>query len=261
MARLAPLARLARMGRRLADLWETMRMLRVAVCTIGALAGTAGATAAGLWGAAWRARRELMTDSPEYAADAHVDPTGLAEPLHHAWETMRAWRPPTPPAWWWLPVILALILWIAARIPLARPDNPWERDPARDFPPADRRWIATAVGGRCEHRSLFGLLRCRREGEHADHHYPHSRGGATDRHNLVWLCARHNLRKSDRIPTLLDTWLLYRARLRYLPARYRAYAWPDGRAYTTHSPADDTPDGDGTDPWERDDYDEWEEPA
>ena len=93
-----------------------------------------------------------------------------------------------------------------------------------------------AAGGRCEHRRLFGLLRCRGPIEHMDHHYPWSRGGATDRHNLVGLCARHNLRKSDGIPTLLRTWLLYRSRLKYFPARLRGYAWPDGRA---HSMRDD----------------------
>lgn len=239
-----------------------MRTLRIIAYTLGALAGTIGAAAAGVWGMTWRARRELMADAPEYAADAHLDPTGLAEPLRRAWETMRAWRPPTPPAWWWIPIILLAALGVAARIPLARPDNPWEKDPMRAFPPADRRWIASITGDRCEHRSLFGLLRCRAKGEQADHHYPHSHGGATDRHNLVWLCARHNRRKSDRLPTLLDTWLLYRARLRYLPARYRAYAWPDGLSYGAHSPDADTPepsDKDGMEPWERDDYDEWED--
>ena len=44
-----------------------------------------------------------------------------------------------------------------------------------------------------------------------DHHYPHAKGGATVRTNLVWLCDRHNNRKSDHVPTRLETWMLYRA--------------------------------------------------
>lgn len=139
-----------------------------------------------------------------------------------------------------VPILAAAVVLIAllalANLRMPKPDNPFDRDPVRLFSDADRTWIRMAAGGRCEHRRLFGLLRCRGPIEHMDHHYPWSRGGATDRHNLVGLCARHNLRKSDGIPTLLRTWLLYRSRLKYFPARLRGYAWPDGRA---HSMRDD----------------------
>lgn len=218
--------------------WEAYRLLRVASYTAGALAGVGG-----LAGAYWtlltrRLRSVLAEDSPEYAADTTVDPwhararwDGLTAVIRHAAGIL------APHA---VPVIVACAVLLAslvlANLRMPKPDNPFDRDPVRLFPDADRTWIRMAAGGRCEHRGPFGLLRCRKPIEHMDHHYPWSRGGATDRHNLVGLCARHNLRKSDRIPTLLRTWLLYRARLKYFPARLRGYAWPDGRA---HSMRDD----------------------
>ena len=113
------------------------------------------------------------------------------------------------------------------------------------FDDADRAWLEKAVGSRCEHRML-GLFRCPRRGEQMDHHYPWSKGGATDRHNLVYLCARHNRRKSDHTPTLWGTWLLYRARLKYLPPALRGYAWPDGRSREN----DQTIEPEEDDPWQ-----------
>lgn len=218
--------------------WETYRLLRVASYTAGALAGVGG-----LAGACWtllarRMRVALSEDSPEYAADTTVDPWHAGE---HAAGLIRAFRDVRIMAGARLVPILCLsglliVLLILMNLRMPKPDNPFVRDPVRLFSDADRTWIRMAAGGRCEHRGLFGLLRCRKPIEHMDHHYPWSRGGATDRHNLVGLCARHNLRKSDGIPTLLCTWLLYRARLKYFPARLRGYAWPDGRA---HSVRDD----------------------
>lgn len=218
--------------------WETCRLLRVASYTMGALAG-----AGGLAGAYWtllarRLRAGLAEDSPEYAADTTVDPwhageraAGLARMLRQIRDAAGARLVPILAA-----AVVLIMLLILMNLRMPKPDNPFDRDPVRLFPDADRTWIRMAAGGRCEHRRLFGLLRCRKPIEHMDHHYPWSRGGATDRHNLVGLCARHNLRKSDGIPTLLYTWLLYRARLKYFPARLRGYAWPDGRA---HSMRDD----------------------
>lgn len=218
--------------------WEAYRLLRVASYAAGALAG-----AGGLAGAYWmllarRLRTGLAEDSPEYAADTAVDPwhageraAGLARMLRQIRDASGARLVPILAA---AVVLIALLALANLRMP--KPDNPFDRDPVRLFSDADRTWIRMAAGGRCEHRWLFGLLRCRGPIEHMDHHYPWSRGGATDRHNLVGLCARHNLRKSDGIPTLLRTWLLYRSRLKYFPARLRGYAWPDGRA---HSMRDD----------------------
>ena len=209
--------------------WEAYRLLRVASYAAGALAG-----AGGLAGAYWtllarRLRAGLAEDSPEYAADTAVDPwhageraAGLARMLRQIRDASGARLVPILAA---AVVLIALLALANLRMP--KPDNPFDRDPVRLFSDADRTWIRMAAGGRCEHRRLFGLLRCRGPIEHMDHHY---------RHNLVGLCARHNLRKSDGIPTLLRTWLLYRSRLKYCPARLRGYAWPDGRA---HSMRDD----------------------
>lgn len=216
MVGVAPVRRL--LGR-LHDLWETWLLLRWAAGLLGGAAAMAG----GFW--TWvcvrfaRARVELATDAPEYASDLTLKDV-----------TPRlAW--PGPSRIPWTPIVIGLVILLTlvllVRMPLPKPDNPWAKDPQREFTAADQAWICAAVGDRCEHYTL-GLFRCRRKVEHKDHWYPHAKGGATDRHNLVGLCAKHNIRKSDHIPTVLDTWLLYRHRLAYLPARLRGYAWPDG---------------------------------
>lgn len=216
------------MFRAIRRLWSAYRALRIAAWALGALGAAAGFAGAAWALAARRLRARLMTDSPEFADDTRIDPFGLAGLRDRL---PRIPRPDLPalPVW---PVAAALgamaVVWLILHIPMGRPDNPFDRDEPRLFSDADRTWISKITGGRCEHRWLFGLLRCRHKGEHMDHHYPWSKGGATDRHNLVWLCARHNIRKSDHVPTWFDTWVLYRARLKYLPPRWRGYARPDG---------------------------------
>lgn len=216
---------------RLRRLYADYRTLRWTLWILGGLAGTLGT----VWGAVaadrWRIMGPILTDSPEYAADTE-------ETLPLAGFHLPSFRMNVGPL---MPLlaILAVILFVRIlfRWPMARPENPWERDPKRLFTDADRKWIKELTGNRCEHRCLFGLLRCRRRGaymdEHGqmDHHYPHAKGGATVRTNLVWLCDRHNNRKSDHVPTRLETWMLYRARLRYLPARWRAYARIDATSH------------------------------
>jgi len=56
------------------------------------------------------------------------------------------------------------------------------------------RELRKRAKGRCE------ITGCRGRAEHLDHKYPWSRGGNSDLVNLRWLCAKHNLEKSDRIP-------------------------------------------------------------
>jgi len=68
------------------------------------------------------------------------------------------------------------------------------------------RKIAQRAGGSCE------LAGCLERAEHLDHKYPWAHGGNSDIANLQWLCARHNLEKSDRIPTSYSPdqlWLRY----------------------------------------------------
>lgn len=203
---------------RLRRLWMDWLALRWAAGMIGGLLAACGVSASML-AARYRSLRDmLLTDQPEYAGDL-------------SWrDTLPSWASDLHVSpWWLLPPLIMVVMWLAVTIPVPRPDNPWDKDPRREFSTADRAWIRDCAGGRCEHRTL-GLIRCRRPFEHADHHYPHAKGGATTRRNLVALCAKHNLKKSDRPPTLLATWLLYRARLHYFPARWRAWCMPDGRA-------------------------------
>lgn len=143
--------------------WEAYRLLRVASYTAGALAGVGG-----LAGAYWtlltrRMRAALSEDSPEYAADTAVDPWRAGE---RAAGLIRAFRDVRIMAGARLVPILCLsglliVLLILMNLRMPKPDNPFDRDPVRLFPDADRTWIRMAAGGRCEHRGLFGLLRCR----------------------------------------------------------------------------------------------------
>lgn len=224
---------------RLRRLYADYRALRWALWALGAVASIGGTIVGALAADAWRRMGPVLTDSPEYASDAKASPP-LAS-IH--------WSLPHIDLGPFVPFLIALAVVLAVRVllrwPMARPDNPWERDPRRLFTDADRRWIKELTGNRCEHRWMFGLLRCRRRGAYMDghgqmdHHYPHAKGGATVRTNLVWLCDRHNNRKSDHVPTRLETWMLYRARLKYLPARWRAYARIDATTDETEEDDDD----------------------
>lgn len=88
------------------------------------------------------------------------------------------------------------------------------RDPQRFFSSAQRHELARRAGGRCEHKPLL-WHRCDRTGRHADHVIPWSKGGPTTLDNGQWLCARHNLRKSDTMPSPLYRWRLTRRREHY----------------------------------------------
>lgn len=113
--------------------------------------------------------------------------------------------------------ILCLIagLWIAARLrgAIHVPRRP--RDPVRSFGQSDVADARGMAGDRCEFTGFVG--RCRRQGGHADHWIPWSRGGASSRRNPVWACPRHNLRKGARRPGLIATARISRRRRRYYP--------------------------------------------
>lgn len=194
--------------------WLTVRWL---VNLTGGAAGVVAAVRGVLEALAVRARSAMGLDSPEYVSEI-------------TWRTIwDGWRLPTVD--WRLAAAafaVAVVVAVVATLPCPKPDNGFDRDPQRLFDAADRAWLEELCAGRCEHRTL-GAFRCRAAFEQMDHHYPWSHGGATDRHNLVGLCRKHNQRKSDRIPTLLGTWCLYRARLGYMPAHMRAWAWPTGK--------------------------------
>lgn len=79
------------------------------------------------------------------------------------------------------------------------------RDAKRVFTAKEKAQMSRQCGNRCEGTGLF--FRCRYTGVdlHGDHWYPHSKGGATTMDNLVMLCPQCNRRKSDTIPTSLQT--------------------------------------------------------
>lgn len=91
-----------------------------------------------------------------------------------------------------------------------RPD--YKRDKTRVFTPKQKRLASQACNHRCEGTGIF--FRCTYRGDdlHGDHWYPHSRGGATTEKNLVMLCPKCNNRKSDSIPSRLQTRAINRRR-------------------------------------------------
>ena len=91
------------------------------------------------------------------------------------------------------------------------------KDPQRAYTKAQRTQAANRAGGQCEMEG-FLWFRCRRPGEHGDHFYPHSKGGATDMSNQVWACAPCNQSKGAKVPTLGQKIRLERRRRKYFPA-------------------------------------------
>jgi 5-methylcytosine-specific restriction endonuclease McrA len=84
------------------------------------------------------------------------------------------------------------------------------------FTQAQRTVIFNRCGNRCESKRWF-WSRCRSKPTHADHIYPWSKGGATSLANAQGLCARHNLMKSNHIPSDLYLRSLERRRKAYFP--------------------------------------------
>ena len=70
--------------------------------------------------------------------------------------------------------------------------------------------VAVRAGGKCEQRG------CKGNAEHLDHIYPWAHGGNSEPVNLQWLCAEHNLKKSDKIPDTFSPeqlWLRFESTL------------------------------------------------
>lgn len=127
-------------------------------------------------------------------------------------EAMRDWMT-SEETWIGSLVVLAILLripgWIASV-------HPHPKDPQRLFTAQQRRVGFARAEGQCE-MSVFGFFRCRSRAAHGDHHYPHSRGGATSLANFVAGCSRCNRRKSDRLPGFVQTALIEFRRRRYFP--------------------------------------------
>lgn len=90
------------------------------------------------------------------------------------------------------------------------------KDPQRMYTKDQRMLGANLAGGRCE-MEAYWWLRCPRGGEHGDHFFPHSLGGATSMRNFVWACAKCNIAKSNHVPTIWQKIRLERRRRRYFP--------------------------------------------
>lgn len=116
------------------------------------------------------------------------------------------------------PLILAAAVAIFAVTLLVRaavyPIGSKRRDPTRLFPWSMKRSLIDQAGGRCEHKHPL-WKRCPAAGKHADHIIPWSRGGPTALWNGQLLCVKHNLAKSNSMPTRLYQWRLRRRRQRY----------------------------------------------
>ena len=91
-----------------------------------------------------------------------------------------------------------------------------QKDPQRIFTPVQRAEGFARARNQCEHFNVIGR-RCTDAPTHGDHHYPHSKGGATTLSNFVALCARHNLAKSSHVPGHFATRRLERRRQTYFP--------------------------------------------
>lgn len=103
------------------------------------------------------------------------------------------------------------------------------KDEQRMFSTSQKAEAKRRAGGRCEHAGL--IFRCRADGEHADHIFPHSRGGMSTQSNCQSLCAPHNLQKSAKIPSLIYIKSLERRRKKYFPEGVdRKVEWRSGKA-------------------------------
>ena len=117
------------------------------------------------------------------------------------------------PGGWWLVLIVPLIGIIAK----VAGHSSGVKDPVRMFSADQRRAGFLRAEQQCE-MSTPWLTRCTRTAEHADHFFPHARGGASSMRNLVAACAPCNLRKSAHMPSRLLRWQIARRRRRYFPA-------------------------------------------
>jgi 5-methylcytosine-specific restriction endonuclease McrA len=91
-----------------------------------------------------------------------------------------------------------------------------QKDPQRAFTIQQRTAIFARARNQCEHFNVIGR-RCTNAPTHADHIYPHSKGGATALANGQAMCARCNLTKSAHLPGQIYLNRLERRRRSYFP--------------------------------------------
>jgi 5-methylcytosine-specific restriction endonuclease McrA len=115
-----------------------------------------------------------------------------------------------------LVVAVAVVWGLLFVIKLVRKLIPVTVDSQRLYTKQEKMQGFARAGGRCEMEG-FLWFRCRRKAEHGDHHYPHSRGGATTMANFVAACARCNTSKGAKVPGLLATKRMESRRKSYFP--------------------------------------------
>lgn len=91
------------------------------------------------------------------------------------------------------------------------------KDPQRMYTTEQRTESFARAGGQCEYMS-WALSRCGAPAEHADHFFPHSKGGATSLLNCVASCAHHNTSKGAKVLPKRAGKFLEMRRKRYYPA-------------------------------------------
>lgn len=127
-----------------------------------------------------------------------------------------AWDWAQKNALWIMLVVIALAV-IAALGKRSKDGPDVTKDPQRMYTSEQRTESFARAGGQCEYLG-WGFMRCRSQAEHADHFFPHSKGGATSLLNCVASCAHHNTSKGAKVlPKRQGTFLKMRRR-RYYPA-------------------------------------------
>lgn len=116
------------------------------------------------------------------------------------------------PTWVWLVAALLLLVVIVR----AAGRSGVRKDPIRAYPAQMRHAGASRAKQQCEYSTPW-MSRCSRSAEHADHFFPHSRGGATSMQNLVASCATHNLSKGAKMPSAGTRMLIQWRRRKYFP--------------------------------------------
>lgn len=147
----------------------------------------------------------------------------IRDTLHFLWTDGREWllsleAPFNYVAW----AFLALIaLWVLRGIfrfigLFYRGVRRGRIDPVRLFTREQNAMGHRRAGSRCELESFWGV-RCHARSAHGDHYFPHSKGGATSMTNYVAACAKHNMRKSAKVPTFGERMRLQMRRRFYFP--------------------------------------------
>lgn len=91
-----------------------------------------------------------------------------------------------------------------------------QKDSQRLFTAEQRRLGMQRASNQCE----WGTFkRCTRYAFHGDHWFPWSRGGATSMRNYVSLCERCNTSKGAKMPSRLQTHIIYLRRGQYFDPR------------------------------------------